>query len=354
MMTSILLITLLLDGKTATLEPVLNLAPISEGVDAFLEGPQVVDFDDRGNIYLLDTDAKKVFVWDANGAFLRCFGNEGQAPGEFLFSRRRGGSSGFLNVGNNEIVIYDGAKRSASIFGMTDFKFKKVLAFNFGRSRVSYFSPMGENRYIVKKRSRSDSGLFNTVGIYDAEGAVINEMIKIKDESFSRRGGSGRNRRFQITAFAPSVVVHYNAAAAQLIVGDSTNPSFQVLDQKGAKLRQINLKIPREEVTDADRKEFSEQSFIKNSNRVTAVFPDKKAYYDHILPVGKDRFLVYNASPLYRNIVGYLVGNDGVPSARFTLSCGENGNLLGARGRLLAVMTDDEGEFQIREVKVQL
>ena len=64
-------------------ERVLTLGGRDAGPEAFYDvGRGKVDADSSGNLYVLDTGAKRVVVFDSEGRHLRTIGREGEGPGE--------------------------------------------------------------------------------------------------------------------------------------------------------------------------------------------------------------------------------------------------------------------------------
>lgn len=64
-------------------ERVLTLGGRDAGPEAFYDvGRGKVDVDSSGNLYVLDTGAKRVVVFDGDGRHLRTIGREGEGPGE--------------------------------------------------------------------------------------------------------------------------------------------------------------------------------------------------------------------------------------------------------------------------------
>lgn len=51
----------------------------------FLDGPQDVGFDSRGNIYVVDRGNARIVKFDGDGRFVRAWGEEGSEPGQFDF-----------------------------------------------------------------------------------------------------------------------------------------------------------------------------------------------------------------------------------------------------------------------------
>jgi len=72
------------DGvATLQLEELWRLGGNSESDDEFFGVVTAVRTDAEGNVYLLDSQLSEVKVFDADGAYLRTIGREGEGPGEF-------------------------------------------------------------------------------------------------------------------------------------------------------------------------------------------------------------------------------------------------------------------------------
>lgn len=340
-------------ANIAKLEPVVTLAPLPEDSDWFLQAPSQVAIDDQGRYFVLDVESYSVFVWQKDGNFLEQFGKQGQGPGEFVFSGRRGRARGYIAIQNDKIYVCDPAKREVLMFATKDFGYLGAFSFQIPRGRVEYYQTLPNDQFLLRYRTFSEEGITRHIGIFGKDGKEVSKLQSYKDESFSMKGGSGRGRRtFTITAFSASPVVSFNSQKSQIIIGHSEQPLFGVFDTSGKKLKTVKFAMPKQEVSAEDKNEFNEQPFIKNSTRVTASFPDHKAYYDQVLPIKGGGYLVFHRSPFYRTMNGLVLDSDGKVKAKFSLACGENGDLLETSGRLFGIITDDEGEFSLQELRV--
>jgi len=348
----ILLLSLLMVDPI-NLETVSTLQPPPDDSDLFIELPVDVAFDDKGGIYVLDVAAKKVFIWDSSGNYRSAFGQEGPAPGEFAFSRRRGPGTGFLSILGNELYVFDGGKREVNIYSLPDLTFRKAIPFKQARGRTEGFWAIAKQRYLIHKRTFGESGLREVVQIMDEEGALLQTLADNKTNDVRIQGGSGQGRRsMTFIGYAPKTSVNYDASQERVVVGYSDFSSLTEYNTSGKETGSVKFKIPRLEVTKEDKEEYGSQERFANSNRFKVEYPSEKAFYDAILPAGKKGYLVYNISPVKRDLQGFLIGREGTVLARFNYHCGENGSLVGERGRMLAVRTDENGEFKLHEVKV--
>ncbi|MDJ0840837.1 MAG: 6-bladed beta-propeller [Acidobacteriota bacterium] len=342
----------LLAVDPVAVETVLTLEPLPEEDDLFFERPVDLAVDARGGIYVLDIEAKRVFIYDKSGSFKKAFGSSGSAPGEFTFSGRRGSGTGFIAVYGERLYVFDGARREISVFGLADLKFQKALPFKTQRSRTNAFWTIDENTFLFYQRTFTEAGPREVVRLLDGEGKELALLMENEITGFRPRGRRGRGRPrgpITITAFSPSTVVGYDAVNRRIIAGYSETAGFGIYDAKGKNTKNLSFKIPRMEVTQTDKEEYNSQERMK-SGRLKAEFPEQKQFYQRVISIGKEGFLVFNISPLYRDITGFMIDEKGQVKARFNFHCGENGDLLGESGRLFAIRTNEEGDFSIEEI----
>ncbi|MDJ0839832.1 MAG: 6-bladed beta-propeller [Acidobacteriota bacterium] len=346
-MLPVLFLSLLaVDGSTLSL--VRTMDPVPEDSDVFLSRPLDMTVDGKNRVYVVDSEANTVFVWEGNGSYVGTFGQEGTGPGEFSFMGR-GGPQAYLGVDGDNIVVYDGGRRTINTFA-ADLTYVGSVPFQLkgGRGRTQYFKVTAEGQYVINATTWGESAR-QTVGLYDREGELINQISDIQDKSFKR---NGNRRGFTINAFAPRTVVVYDDFNKQVVVGNSEAPNFNVFGLDGKLVKTVKVPLAQKEVTKEDIAEYKEIPWIKRSGFVQPAFPDKKAFYTHILPMADGSFLVFDQSPYYRNAEGIQVNKDGAVKKRFRYSCGEDGGLFAADGRLFALATDDEGEFGVHELRL--
>ncbi len=328
-----------------------TMSAIPEDADNFLSLPLDLTVDDRGRVFVADANAKTVFVWNKDGSFAGNFGKEGAGPGEFSFWQF--GPQAYLGTSGDRIYVFDGGRRTINIFD-ADFNFISSTSYQMkgGRGRANYFKVASEDMFVINARSFGrDTPPKQLVGLYDMDGEMVHGITEVDDKTFEMQGnGSGRPTGMTINAFSPQMVVHYDDRTKRVIVADSGRPSFDIYALDGKPIMTVNLEIPHLDVTDEDIAEYKEIRWIKNSSFVKPAFPDKKAYFTHILPLADGTFLVFEQSPFYRNVTGVRVDERGKVQQKLSYSCGEDGSLYGANGRVFAVATDDEGEFMVHEL----
>ena len=340
----------ILERPNLALVSVTQFSPPSSEVGMFMQQPGDIKCDDQGRLYVVDLESMVVFVWNADGSFLTHFGKKGKGPGEFWFLAQYGGAHGFISPIGDQLYIFDAGARFMNLFG-GDFRFKERKPFSLETGRVESLRMLGPDKVAINNTSFFAETPNRSVVLYSMGRKRQSELIKVDDKSWYY---TDNRQKGVLNAYCATLTMAYNEATGEIIVGHSKSPSFQVFDANGQKTDRVQFNIKRLPVDDADITEFKEEPSFKGQNFFTAKFPDFKAYYDRILPLGKDRFLVFNESPLYRNLVGYVIGRDGSVEGEFKYRCGQGGRLYGSHGRLFAASTNNsDGDFQILELTLE-
>ncbi len=180
------------------------------------------------------------------------------------------------------------------------------------------------------------------------------EIVSVPDQGYSlRKNKEGGYGGLNIFAFSPRLTVHYDRTTSQVLAGSGDRPEYEVYDLTGKLLRKVPFRMPEQDVSAEDKTEFESVAWVRNglaSGYIKLNYPKTKPYYTHLLPVKDKGHLVLSRSPHLAQMRGILVDEKGKTVSRFSLDCGENGDLFSVNGRLFAVLVDDEGEFVIREM----
>ena len=350
-MMAFLLVLLMTEDPSFQLAIVRQLDPVPETENAFLEQPRDIAIDRQGRWLILDLTARRIFAWDRNGTFLRTAGQEGQGPGEFNFRASMGGSQGFIDAVDGWVLVYDGGNRVIHIFD-ENLVFRKLIRFNLPQGRVLSFRALAEKRFLIFNSSFTAEEPFRQIALYGEQPISEKVIVKasIQTWRYANRNRSGVIRHI----YSPSLFMHYDRTTNQMIIGNSARAEFSVYDSRGDLSNTVSFAVPRIPVTEADIREYDEQEWLKRNRFFTAEYPENKAYYDKIYPVGDRGYLIFNESPVTRNCQGYWIDRQGGVVGRFTFEPGEGGRLLAANGRIIAVTTNEEGMFSIAELKPEL
>ena len=74
------------------------------------------DLDEKGSIYIIDRQLKRIHQYDSNGKYILEFAREGSGPGEFRFPGR-------LSVNGDQLSVYDPALFRVNFFSADSLKF---------------------------------------------------------------------------------------------------------------------------------------------------------------------------------------------------------------------------------------
>ncbi len=328
------------------LKPTMTLEAVPDDGDVYFQGASDAAVDPDGSIYVLDARSAAIFVWDKSGAYKTHFGKAGQGPGEFSF---RGNSGGSVSATEKRIYVFDSGTKVVSVFDKNrQFLFNKPLAVTNGR--VDMFRVVDDERFLVLNSSWFSETPYRLLALYNAEGKLLKELENIKDETW-RYGSDGGQRRVVLYPYATTMVAEYNEATQRVLVGDSAFPTLNLIDVEGAKLKKIDLKMTRRELTKEDREEWNSQEWFKTQTFFKVEFPDRKSYYNRVAPLEDGGALVFLISVLYNRCEGVLVDKNGATTARFTFDLGEGGSLFSSRGKVIAVQLDEEEEYTVRFLK---
>ena len=187
----------------------------------------------------------------------------------------------------------------------------------------------------------------------DDTGNRVRSLFTLADNSSEEVSDGGRVTGVVIKAYSPELASAFNPVNGELVLGYMGQPQIGLYNLEGRELSTIKLPLMQRDVDPADRHEFKELPWIKNSTFFRTAFAEKMPFFNRVLPVGTDRYLVYNESPFYHRIEGLFVDRQGAVLKRVRYHCGENGGLMGFRGRILSVRTDEDGAFIIEEVTIR-
>jgi DNA-binding beta-propeller fold protein YncE len=181
-----------------------------KGGEGFFKRPTGIAIDDAGQrIYVTDTLRQKIFVMDMQGSVLKTIGNNGAGPGEFNFPTE-------LKLVDQELYVVDAMNFRIQILDLEG-HVRTVIGGNDAQN-VDFFRPKGigvdseRNVYVV-------DGLGDMVHVFDHDGRLLYYF-----------GGTGSGpEEFQLPA---GLFINRDD---QIYVVDSFNRRVQVLRYEAAK-----------------------------------------------------------------------------------------------------------------------
>ena len=340
-----------LSGQVYELVPSHPLSPLPEKTTQFLQSPAALEVDTNNHVYVVDWVARVVFHWDEKGQFVNVIGTPGQGPGEFGFSNQ-GGPQGYIRTLGEYIYVYDGAKNSVLKFDRQgQFQSSQVLELKTGRTNDFYV--LNNGAYVVANQNFMKQIPTRALTLYGKDGTLVKDLIEIADTTFARENDGTRVTGITIKAYSGTMASSYNAEKGELIAAFTGEPAFTILNEMDEQKIKYNVGLVQQDVTNEDKDEYNELPFIKNNPFFKTTFPEKKSFFDGILPVSNEGFLVFSITPHSRKATGLFVDRKGKTLGKFTFDCGEGGSLQGSRGRIFGIYLDSEDEFSISELKLK-
>ncbi len=334
-----------------------DLAPyqaIPDDSEQFMELPVSMTVDGQGRLLVLDIFARKVFAWDLDSrAYLGSYGRSGKGPGEFRFEARSR-RQGLILAWAGRIYVLETIFRRLHIFEEASFRFLETREFKPTKGYIRSWGVTRDGALAIKAQSYYNGPSYSAVILmtqgFDSPPDAIREIAPWRvDGKFTQQRDKSGRARYELFPFSPDLVMHANPTMDWFLVGLSDKPEFKRYGADGAVVGRVAMSLKPTPVTDADREEYKHIYFLKQAN-AKATYPEVKGFFSFALPIGNAGFLVGRVSPVLGKVRAHVVDSQGTVIRPVAGTCGENGQLLGANGRIFALQTDDMGEYTIAEL----
>jgi hypothetical protein len=209
------------------------------------------DVDDAGNIYLLDTRAARIAIYDKSGKPLITFGKKGQGPGEFE-------SPAYLALsGENNIHVIDRPRRPVQVFDSRGSWLEQWQPSSIGRMMSSLAFDSSGSVYIQdslnlvalqdKERIRRGVAALGRLSKFSSRFEKTGE-IETWDNRFMKRGSG------EATVLLYHDIFYYQLDRnSNLLCGDSSRYEIRQISPSGQVERLIRKKTKRIPTTEKDR-----------------------------------------------------------------------------------------------------
>ena len=303
--------------------------------------PSRIAFNSKNELFVTDTRANNIKVFDAKGRFLKVIGREGQGPGDLSFP------SG-ITFNGTYIIVWELGNRRFSILN-EDGEF------------IRHLKP--EEPVVVWALKSLENGqvLFETrEGYCEREKTVIHILDKELEKEEEFYSHSIKRERYEDKIeddikipFGP--LVSWNVMGGnKIVIGYQEEYSIDVFNPEKEKLFSIEHKSKRVRVTQKDKKEyFSSIVYSTNSQTVQGAppeirkyteFPKFKPYYKNILVFPENYIWVFLYAESSDQKLVDIFDRDGkfVKQIEFEEDIGYR-PVFAADGTLWAVIEGDEG-----------
>ncbi len=325
----------ILEGKVK-LEP----PPQSEGL--FVQSPLAVDWDHLGRAYVLDAGAQTVWVWTARGRYHTRLGKAGQGPGEFSFSKGLKAHRPAIRVQGQEVWVYDDGPHQMNVFDLSG-AYLRSLSPTLSGGHPQTIVPHESGKFLVLGQTSDVRPPDYFVGLIQGDGS-LESLLQLKMPP-----GPNRTDHF-LMGYEHQAVLFHDPERGMVLAGTGQFPHFEVWT-KDHGLQKVAFSTVQRELIEADKAEFREYEAASYDHGHPLVFPDRIPYYNLLMTLGDEDFLVASISPYYRKVSGLWLAKSGRVKRNMSWTLGEGGALLGSRGSLLMVTTDDAGEFQLSAMR---
>ena len=227
-----------------------------------------VAFDADGNVYVLDSQAYRVSVFDAGGRFLRSIGRQGGGPGEFTFP------SGIALLPDGSLVVNDGGRASLQIFDSRG-AFVRSIAIDddlgraLGRLRASQSGSVLTETARFRTPGRAATGDRLSLPPRSITALMLDSVARgtrlfnappreLSVSTQNTANGGGTRFSMALSAFLPELL-WTPFAEAGVAVSNSAAWRVVIADGQGRPTRYLERAIEPRKVTGADRKRWLER-----------------------------------------------------------------------------------------------
>ena len=327
----------------------LNAEPTLKGSMRFhlpekwiLERPQDITVDAKGNVYMLDMEACKVFVWDSNGQPRFSFGQEGGGPGEFWFRMQMG----YIAVTDEHILISEARKVHVfSLNGHFLWSFEGLP----GRGRIRDLEHLEGNLLLV--RGDVHSSFFLATMTYDREGFhEKSRFMTIKGQVFIRNEKGG----WDYNPYAARPVVGIDRSRKIIYAAVSTKNEVSAFGFDGKLKRAFQVPMTRDDLEQEEKDNFYRVFRGWATPKDRLVFPKYDSLIDLLIP--GDNFLLVGQYRQAGTFKGQILDAElaGTRLKSFHQFVGDLALLSHKKGALFLVKTGEDEDYEFETTRLRL
>ena len=207
---------------------------------------QDIAVDDNGDIYVADSQATQIRVFDLNGKFLRTIGRKGQGPGEFT------GIQSIQITPNKELMLYDNVQHRLVYFSLAG-KFIRFMRFAISLGSVGRIMPSSplycdsrENYYIV-------TGIMELPKALKAHREILKIGADLKYITIARTPDHDPTKSF--SRFSLEDLYCQLMVKDYVLLGNSKNYEAQIFNPEGKVVKKITREYDPVPVSEAEKEE---------------------------------------------------------------------------------------------------
>ncbi len=308
-----------------------------------LQAPESIAWQEGVGLYVLDQSAQTIFKWDTQGHFIGCIGGPGQGPGEFEFGQIR---KGYVSIYGEQLIVLSGNNGRIQVFDLNGL-YQETLPVRTNERVPLMLHRIAQDEFLSMdlQFSMADDKNFRILESKPLDGSLAETLAKVPDVGWKHENGV-----MYFHAFSPALVAGYDRLSSRLVYGDARNAKVtQIFLNNRNDIQEITVPLGETPVTDHDKLTYQSDPVFEDP-AMQAVFPEKKPFFNLILPLSKGGLIVAYHSPRSGVIKGVLL--QAKSKKAFSVDFGEQGKLLSDGGILFGIVLDDQDEFQIHQFRL--
>ncbi|MCB1053055.1 MAG: hypothetical protein H6510_17310 [Acidobacteria bacterium] len=288
--------------------------------------------------FVLDRGSALIFRFNERGELQGSFGGFGREKGHFIFAPQFGAD---LAWDGQNLWVWDGTTALIQVFDERG-NWLKSMNPNLEGAELLQLAVLNNEPIGLIRRHDTQNRQFE---------AIWRLSDKQKSEVFERQVQLWRteNGRSIAYAFPAHVAMDRKADGSGLIFGIGSEPNLHFWGSS-EKIKQYPL--TRDPIGDEDREEFLSQSLHLDQGNLDASWPPYKPFFNHILSLVEGKVLVFNQSPVFGIVKGFILSEEGRMLGQFEAFLDEGGRLTADGGHLYQISPNGSGRFAIKEVAI--
>jgi len=330
--------------------------PVPETEELYFQLPFSVAFHENGDMYVLDTRACKIHVWDKNGKYLRYFGKTGAGPGEISRPAK-------IDITGDALWVFDHSGRRLTKLDL----YGKLITTVTALVRADKFAALNDNLFLTAyKRHSDDARTVAAFDLFDENGRIIKNLKEFDHGGYIIRKGETKEA---IKAFGPDMHIQ-RIAQDRWIFGFSQNTSLFEVNNQGEIVSELKFEMFTEPPTDTEiafhkKVNFPTQNGTRGSferwKHLEFAYEYDKAYYTSFTKLPDDK-IVFALTPIggFGSAAGFHQATYFVNdwNTRKIVDRGfyefpQDSIVFFEAGRIIVFEVDEEGEYIIKRVHIK-
>lgn len=246
-----------------TLEEDLVIGGEVDEVEPLFLSVKTFKLDDDENIYVLDSKAHKIKVFNKTGQLVREFGEKGQGPGELDFP------TNIELYFENQIIVFNMRGRKMSLFSRSG-EFIKDLSME-KHGRISRIRVDSQGSFYAYSMLREESSRKIKVDKFDSNLDLVSNIVSVENEI----------DYYSIEAVP--TYLYFHVINDNFVWGHASKYVLHVVDPDGNEVRRIIRDYDPVELTKKDKEKITKE-FSSMPSSIKLKFPDVYPPFDWFYP----------------------------------------------------------------------